>query len=190
MWQHSWHIPKCRQLPPLVCCFWDNAQQQAKIRILTFPLHLCHRDYTPYEGVKLCTLEVTHCWIVNLCLWPSLGGKRQKPSDINLYFPEHFYCRPRARQQSGYWPKKWTSPSAAFEKCPHNCQESLTWGGSCSEDHVGAGRRGGTAWRGPHSEHDSPRTRPASHGWSCHCNSIGSCWSWEITFQQVSPYSM
>lgn len=26
------------------------------------------------------------------------GGKRQKPSDINLYFPQHFYC---AGQQSG-----------------------------------------------------------------------------------------
>lgn len=71
------------------------------IRILTFPFHLCHRAPTPSEGVKLCTQEVTHCWIVNLCLWPSLGGKRQKLSDIHLHFAEHFYCRPCARQQSG-----------------------------------------------------------------------------------------
>lgn len=70
-----WLLPNCRQLPALVCCFWDNARQQAKIRILTFPLHLCHRDHTPREGVELCTQEVTHCWIVNLCLWPSLGEK-------------------------------------------------------------------------------------------------------------------
>lgn len=54
---------------------------------------LPQRSYSQW-GSKVVNTGVTHCWIVNLCLWPSLGGKRQKPSDIHLQFPEHFYCSP------------------------------------------------------------------------------------------------
>lgn len=164
--------------PTLVCCFWDNAWQQAKIRILTFPLHLCHRDHTPSDES---TQEVTHCWTVNLCLWPSLGGKGRNHLILICTFQSTFTVGP---VQGSKQAPEGDKPN---EKWP---QEILTWGGSGSEDHVSAGGRGGTAWRGPHGEHDSPRTCPTSHGWSCHCNSIGSCWSWERTFQQVSPYSM
>lgn len=32
IWQHSRHMPKCSQLTPLVCRFWYNAQQQAKMQ--------------------------------------------------------------------------------------------------------------------------------------------------------------
>lgn len=84
-------------------------------------------------------------------------------------------------------PKRWASLNTAWQQ---SSAGRFTWGGSCSEDHMGAGRRGGTAWRRPNSKHDSPRTCPTSHGRRRHCNAIGPCWGWKRKFPQVSLYYM
>lgn len=71
-----------------------SSRQKCRIRNLTFPFHLCHRNllYSLRWSKAVYTGGYTPLYCKSAPLALSLEEKRQKLSDINLYFTEHFYC--------------------------------------------------------------------------------------------------
>lgn len=71
-----------------------SSRQKCGIRNLTFPLHLCHRDllHSPWWSKAGYRGGYTLLYCKSMPLAFSLGEKRQKSPDTNLYFAEHFSC--------------------------------------------------------------------------------------------------